>query len=82
MDFIEGIAAVFKLLVDNMLSGISFTSISFLLFILIGAVLYYIIPKKGQWIWLLFLGMFFYVVNAGKLTVFIVFSIGTSWLYG
>lgn len=82
MDFIEGIAAVFKLLVDNMLSGISFTSISFLLFILIGAVLYYIIPKKGQWIWLLFLGMFFYVVNAGKLTVFIAFSIGTSWLYG
>lgn len=82
MDFIKGIAAVFTLLVEDMFSGISFTSVSFLLFLLIGAVLYYIIPKKGQWVWLLFLGMFFYVVNAGKLTIFILFSIVTSWLYG
>lgn len=82
MDFIAGVGRVIILLIKEMFSGLEFTSLGFFTFLLLGAIVYYCIPKKGQWLWLLFLSMFFYVTNAGKLTIFIVFSIITSWLYG
>ena len=56
-------------------------SLSFGIFLLIGTIVYYIIPGKVQWIWLLFLGMFFYVSSSLKLSVFILFSILISYLY-
>lgn len=60
----------------------SFLSLSYGLFLVIGMMVYYIIPKKGQWLWLLFLGMFFYATSSVKASVFLIFSILTSYLYG
>lgn len=82
MDFISGVGQVIVLLIKEMFSDLGFTSLGFFTFLLLGMIVYYCIPKKGQWLWLLFLSMFFYVVNAGKLTIFIAFSIITSWIYG
>lgn len=60
----------------------SLLSLSYGLFLIIGMIVYYSIPKKGQWIVLLLLGMFFYGVNTPKGSVFLLFSIFSSWLYG
>ncbi|MBE5869770.1 MAG: MBOAT family protein [Lachnospiraceae bacterium] len=59
-----------------------FISLSYGVFLLTGIVLYYSIPKKRQWIWLLLLGIFFYVHVSGKLTFFIAMSTLTSYLFG
>lgn len=59
-----------------------FISLSFGLFLLIGVLVYYCIPKSKQWIWLLILGMFFYGYASKKLSFFISMSILTSYLYG
>lgn len=53
----------------------------FLLFLLIGIIVYYSIPKKGQWIWLLLLSMFFYLYASPKLCVFLLFSTVTSFVW-
>lgn len=60
----------------------SFLSLSYGVFLIIGMMVYYIIPKKGQWLWLLFLGMFFYATSSIKASLFLIFSIGTSYFYG
>ena len=54
---------------------------SFLLFLLITLVVYYSIPGKGQWIWLLLSGMFFYCFGAPKLVVFVLASAITSYVW-
>jgi alginate O-acetyltransferase complex protein AlgI len=38
-----------------------FTSVNFVLFFSIVAILYYVVPGKFQWIWLLISGLFFYM---------------------
>ena len=58
-----------------------FISGSFLLFLLITVIVYYSIPKKGQWIWLLLSGMFFYCASSPKLAVFILISIVSSYAW-
>lgn len=60
----------------------SFISLSYGIFLVLAVFVYYIIPKKGQWIWLLFLGMFFYAQTSVKASVFLIFSIVTSYFYG
>jgi len=45
-------------------------------------IVYYCIPKKGQWIWLLLLGMFFYFISSPLGSMFLLFSIITSYLFG
>ncbi|MBR1692865.1 MAG: MBOAT family protein, partial [Lachnospiraceae bacterium] len=60
----------------------SFVSLSYGLFLLIGVLVYYCIPKKGQWIWLLLLGMFFYAVSSPAGSLFLLFGIVSSYLYG
>lgn len=47
----------------------SITSFWFLLLILIGAIIYYIIPKKAQWVWLLVLSLIFYYFAATPYTI-------------
>lgn len=59
-----------------------FISLTFGCFLLIGLLVYYCIPKKKQWIWLLLLGMFFYAYASIKLCFFITMTILTSYLYG
>lgn len=59
-----------------------FVSLTFGLFLLIGVIVYYFIPKNKQWIWLLILGMFFYAQAGMKACLFLGMSIVTSYLYG
>ncbi len=58
-----------------------FISGSFLLFFIITIFVYYSIPGKGQWIWLLLAGMFFYLYASPKLSVFILFSSLSSYVW-
>ena len=58
-----------------------FISGIFLLFLLITLVVYYSIPGKGQWIWLLLSGMFFYCFASPKLLVFVLSSAITSYVW-
>ena len=60
----------------------SLLSLSYILFLIIGMIVYYSIPKKGQWIVLLLMGVFFYAQNTPKGSVFLLFSMVTAFLYG
>ena len=53
---------------------------AFLLFFTICVAVYYSIPKKGQWIWLLLCSIFFYLCASVKLSIFILFSIISSFV--
>ena len=39
----------------------SFTTVAFFVFLLAGIVVYYVLPKNVQWIWLLKLYILFYI---------------------
>lgn len=52
---------------------------AFLLFFMICVTVYYGIPKKGQWIWLLLCSIFFYLYASLKLSIFILYSIVSSF---
>ena len=41
----------------------AFASTGFLIFLLVGVIVYYLIPKKFQWIWLLILSYYFYMCS-------------------
>lgn len=58
-----------------------FTSYSFLAFLLVLFVLYYLIPKKGQWILLLCADFLFYACAGWKGLVFISATIVVSWFF-
>lgn len=45
-------------------------------------IVYFNIPKKGQWVILLLMGVFFYALNTPKGSVFLLFSIVTTYLFG
>lgn len=59
----------------------NFVSVSYLVFLLIIVLIYYCIPKKQQWILLLFGSMLFYFCFSVKLAVFIFVSIVSSYLF-
>lgn len=56
-------------------------SFSFLFFVLIGVIVYYSIPKKVQYLWLLFLGIFFYAMNARAIPIFLIAGVISSYFY-
>lgn len=58
----------------------SFVSMGFLLFLLAGLVVYYVIPKKYQWIWLLVLSYAFYISYGIKSIIFILFTTATTFV--
>lgn len=60
----------------------SLLSLSYILFLGLGMIVYYNIPKKGQWMILLLFSMFFYAVNTPKGSIFLLFSVVSSYLYG
>ena len=39
----------------------SFTTVAFFVFLLAGIVVYYVLPKNVQWIWLLILSYIYYI---------------------
>ncbi len=57
------------------------TAFSFLVFLLLGAVLYYILPKAWQWVVLLILSVIFYVAAAEPYTL-IYLILSTALAYG
>lgn len=57
------------------------TSISFLLFLFVVIITYYVIPwKKYQWCWLLFASCYFYLQTGTKNIVYILFTAFTTYL--
>ncbi len=50
----------------------SLVSTGFAIFLIAGLVIYYIIPKKTQWIWLLIMSYFYYMCSGSKTVVFII----------
>jgi len=60
----------------------SFVSTGFLLFLLIGVIVYYFLPKKVQWIWLLFISYFYYATYGIKPMAFIVFTTLSTYFGG
>lgn len=55
------------------------TTLPFMLFILVGAVIYYVIPKKIQWIWLLIMSCYFYWQGGKEGVLYILFTCLTIW---
>ena len=59
-----------------------FNSFDFLKFFPIVVLIYFIIPKKIRYIWLLIASMFFYMCWNVKYAILLLVSIGTTWLAG
>ncbi len=59
-----------------------FTSYTFILFIAIVFLVYYIIPKKIQWMWLLLTSYIFYAYAGIHYLLFILFTTVTTYLIG
>ncbi|MCR5514821.1 MAG: MBOAT family protein, partial [Lachnospira sp.] len=51
----------------------SFLNVSFFVFLIIGAIIYYIIPKKLQWVWLLVLSFIYYFSFSIKCSLALVY---------
>lgn len=58
----------------------SVVSFSFLLFIFISFIIYYIVPGRVQWIWLLLISGIFFVYTSGWLLIVVLLAyIGVNW---
>ncbi len=60
----------------------AFTSGIFLIFLAFGLLVFYLIPKRFQWIWLLICSYFFYAMTSVKAMAFIMFTTITTFLAG
>lgn len=56
-----------------------FTSYEFIGFLTITVLLYYVVPKKAQWVMLLVMSLLFYAINGPKNVIFIAFSCVTAY---
>ena len=57
----------------------SLISFDFILFLAMGCLIFYLMPRKLQWIWLLILSFFFYLMGGWKTVGFILFTAITTW---
>ncbi len=57
----------------------NFISFAFLGFLLAALVVYYLLPGKARWIWLLAVSLFFYLCFDARYMIFLAFSILTSY---
>jgi D-alanyl-lipoteichoic acid acyltransferase DltB (MBOAT superfamily) len=60
----------------------SFVSLSFITFVALGLIIYYILPKKTQWVVLLLLSYAFYLFGGIKTVGYLVFTTITTYLAG
>lgn len=60
----------------------SFASLPFVGLVTAGVVLYYLVPKRAQWVVLLLASMVFYLVGGVKSAVWLVLVAGLTWLAG
>lgn len=59
----------------------SFTSLTFAIFLGVMLLGYYLIPKKVQWLWLLIGSYVFYTWSSPYFVVFLLFSTVTTWAF-
>lgn len=59
----------------------SFSSLTFIVFVIIVFIGYYILPKKTQWLWLLIVSYIFYTWSTPYFVLFLVFSTMTTWAF-
>lgn len=59
-----------------------FNSLRFILFFPVVCLVYFLIPKKVRWVWLLASSYFFYICGGAKYALFLVFTTLTTWLSG
>lgn len=59
-----------------------FNSLDFLVFLPVVAVLYFIIPRKARYLWLLAASYFFYMCWNAKYALLMLFSTAVTWLSG
>ena len=52
----------------------SFSSVGFFAFLLVGIIVYYVLPKNIQWVWLLILSYLYYFTFSVKASLFMVFA--------
>lgn len=55
------------------------TTLPFMIFMLLGAIIHYVIPKKIQWIWLLIMSCVFYWIGGKNGVGYILFTCLTVW---
>ena len=60
----------------------SFTSLPFLVLVLVSVGGYYLLPKKGQWVALLAASMVFYCVGGGKTVLYVFYTAATVYVSG
>ena len=60
----------------------SFTSLPFLVLVLVSVGVYYLLPKKGQWVALLAASMVFYCVGGGKTVLYVFYTAATVYVSG
>lgn len=53
-----------------------------MLFVILAVIIYYVIPAKYQWGWLLTVSYIYYVSNTGWAFIFIVTTTVTTWYAG
>ncbi len=59
-----------------------FNSIDFLVFFPIVTLIYFIVPKKVRYIWILVISLYFYMCWNPKYVLLLLFSVATTWLAG
>lgn len=60
----------------------SLVSTGFLVFLLVGVIVYYLIPKKAQWAWLLIISYAYYLCSGYKTIVFIILTTLVTYMSG
>ena len=60
----------------------SFSSVGFFAFLLVGIIVYYVLPKNIQWVWLLILSYLYYFTFSVKASLFMVFATVTIYAGG
>ncbi|MDO5381663.1 MAG: MBOAT family O-acyltransferase [Eubacteriales bacterium] len=60
----------------------SFSTVAYFLFLIIGIVVYYVIPRKYQWIWLLIMSYGYYFTFDVKTSLFMVYATVTIYVCG
>lgn len=60
----------------------SFSAIGFFVFLFVGLILYYVLPKNIQWVWLLILSYLYYFTFSVKASLFMVFATVTIYIGG
>lgn len=52
----------------------SFTTLQFFVFIIAGVIVYYLLPKRFQWLWLLLMSYYYYLTFSHKTVVFLLIT--------